>query len=274
MDEYLTDRDAEEAVQFIREQKGKPFFLNLWHYAVHTPIEPKEQWHSHFMQKSLPGNELHPGYAAMISSVDEALGRILATLDEEGLLERTLVILTSDNGGHTAYTANKPWRSGKGNPWEGGLRVPQVFFWPDKIEANSTFTGPVSSIDLLPTLCYLAGLDPELTGNVDGLNLIPAIRGEAPLEREALYWHFPHYRAYEDVRPYSIIRKGSWKLILEWEGSNRLYDLASDPAEQTDLSEKKPGMTQELVTELKNWLNGTNALLPRINPEWAEDVHP
>jgi arylsulfatase A-like enzyme len=269
-DEYLTDREAQEAVKFIREQKNKPFFLNLWHYAVHTPIEPKEQQRNHFLQKSLPENDLHPGYAAMISSVDEALGTIIETLKEEGLLKRTLILLTSDNGGHNAYTSNKPWRSGKGNPWEGGLRVPQVLFWPEKIKSGSEFTAPVASIDVLPTLCAAAGISVKETIEPDGINLLPYLVEDLPWERGDLYWHFPHYREYEDVRPYSIVRSGDWKLIRFWEGTLRLYNLKADPGEVTDLSDIEADKRKNLEKRLMNWLDKTNAATPEVDPDWMK----
>lgn len=270
--EYLTDREAEEAVKFIREQKDQPFFLNLWHYAVHTPIQPKEHWHTHFKQKTLPGKDLHPGYAAMISSVDEAMGRIMGTLKEEGLTEQTLIILTSDNGGHNAYTSNAPWRSGKGNPWEGGLRVPQVFYWPEKIKPGSQFSNPVSSIDFLPTICAAAGIDLEKDIEKDGINLWPYFEEEILWSREDLHWHFPHYRQYEDVRPYSIVRSGDWKLIRFWEGRIQLYNLRDDPAEERDLSGLQPETTETLLRRLNEWIKETNAVVPKKNPEWIEDL--
>lgn len=271
-DEYLTDREAIEAVRFIQANKSGPFFLNLWHYAVHTPIEPKPEYAGHFRDKESTSQQKNPSYAAMIKSVDDAMGLLMNTLEEEDLLDNTLVIFYSDNGGHNGYTSNAPLRSGKGNPWEGGIREPMVMHWPDRIKPGSTFAPAVSSIDLLPTLCRVAGADiPE--GLVpDGLDLYPAIAGEGEVEREDLFWHFPHYRAYEDVRPFSIVRSGDWKLIRFWEGYSELYNLAEDPSETRDLSADHPDRVIDLHSRLDKWLLETGARIPRINTGYVEDI--
>jgi arylsulfatase A-like enzyme len=271
-DEYLTDREAEEAVRFIRANRKHPFFLNLWHYAVHTPIQPEVEYEEYFKSKSSTDGQKNPRYAAMIKSVDDAMGRVMETLEEEGLIENTLVIFYSDNGGHNGYTSNAPLRSGKGNPWEGGIREPLVMHWPKVLDAGTEFTGPVSSIDLLPTLCNVAGVGvPENIG-VDGVNIMPALLDDQELSRDGLFWHFPHYRSYEDVRPFSIVQSGDWKLIRFWEGSNELYNLADDPSETDDLSSVNVKKVLELESMLDSWLLETGALVPRVNPEYVEDL--
>lgn len=268
-DEYLTDREAIEAARFIKTNKSGPFFLNLWHYAVHTPIEPKKEYTDHFKHKENASQQKNPRYAAMIKSVDEAMGKLMSTLEEEGLLDNTLVIFYSDNGGHNGYTSNAPLRSGKGNPWEGGIREPMVMHWPDRIKPGSTFNPAVSSIDLLPTLCGIAGAEIPEELVLDGLDLFPAIAEEEEVERKDLFWHFPHYRGYEDVRPFSIVRSGDWKLIRFWEGSVELYNLASDPSENNNLSSENPAKLLELQSKMDQWLMETGAKIPRVNPDFV-----
>lgn len=273
-DEYLTDREAIEAVRFIKEHKKDRFFLNLWHYAVHTPIEPKKNHLEYFESKVSESGQNNPKYAAMIKSVDEALGKIIATLEAENLLENTLVIFYSDNGGHNGYTSNAPLRSGKGNPWEGGIREPLVMHWPAQIRAGTTFEGPVSSIDLLPTLCGIAGVDNSAMPEVDGIDVFPAVVNNSETGRQDLFWHFPHYRSYEDVRPFSIVRSANWKLIRFWEGRVELYDLKKDPSETNNVAGENPEVLIQLESKLDKWLMDTGARIPRINAEFVEDMHP
>ena len=272
-DEYLTDREGEEAVRFIKSNRKHPFFLNLWHYAVHTPIQPEAEYEDYFKTKSPTNQQKNPRYAAMIKSVDDAMGRILETLEEERLLSNTLIVFFSDNGGHNGYTSNAPLRSGKGNPWEGGIREPMVMHWPKRFDGGTVFSDPVSSIDLLPTLCSAAGVELPEHIVVDGMDLMPALYDDQDLGREDLFWHFPHYRSYEDVRPFSIVRSGDWKLIRFWEGSNELYDLAEDPSESNDLSSQQVDKVLELESRLDNWLLETGALVPIVNPEFVEDLN-
>lgn len=271
--EYLTDREAAEAVQFIRKHKDGSFFLNLWHYAVHTPIEPREDYLRYFETVGSDSDQNNPAYAAMIKSVDDAMGMIINVLEEENILNNTLVIFYSDNGGHNGYTSNAPLRSGKGNPWEGGIREPMVMHWPDMIEAGTDFVSPVSSIDLLPTICGATHIALPKELNVDGINLMPFISNGESLLRKDLFWHFPHYRSYEDVRPFSIIRSDNWKLIRFWEGPIELYNLEEDPSESNNLSSSEPDKVIELEQKLDEWLLETHARIPRINPEFVEDLN-
>jgi arylsulfatase A-like enzyme len=204
--------------------------------------------------------------------VDDAMGRIMQTLKEERLDRNTLVIFYSDNGGHNGYTSNAPLRSGKGNPWEGGIREPLVMHWPEMLKGGRTFEAPVSSIDLLPTLCAVAGADLPQDLGIDGLNILPAITGEQDLDRQELYWHFPHYRAYEDVRPFSIVRRDDWKLIRFWEGPTELYNLREDPSETNNLSRREPEKVLELESALDQWLKETEARIPRLNPDFGNNT--
>ncbi|MCH7873262.1 MAG: sulfatase, partial [Planctomycetes bacterium] len=219
--EYLTDREADEAVAFIRENRAKPFFLYMAHYAVHTPIQAKPDLTEHYKRKAAT-NQRNPKYAAMVHSVDEAVGRIMTTLDELKLADNTLIIFTSDNGGLSTSkglngpTDNAPLRSGKGFPYEGGIRVPLIVRWPAVVEPGTTSDVPVTSVDYFPTVLAAAKIELPEQRDIDGVNLLPLLSGGRAPQREAVYWHFPHYRG--SVVPYSIVRAGDWKLIKRYEG--------------------------------------------------------
>ncbi len=257
--EYLTDRLGREAVDFIQQNKKKPFFLQLAFYSVHTPIQPPEENVSYFGQKEKTENHQNPAYAAMIHKVDENIGRVTSTLRELGLEENTIVVLYSDNGGLLRVTSNEPLRKGKGYAYEGGIRVPLVIKFPGGIKKGQIIDIPVTSVDFLPTFCEAASVRP---GQTDGKNLWPVlVSDKAQLER-SLYWHFPHYRG-NDIVPYSIIRQGDWKLIKRYEGKEfELFNLREDVSEKTDLAAKMPGKVLELNEKLEEWIKDTGAGVP------------
>lgn len=266
--EYLTDREADEAIHFIRTHKEGPFFMNLCHYAVHTPLQAKEGIIEKYRQKP-PDHQSSPVYAAMVESVDDALGKIMATLHELRISKNTLVIFTSDNGGLIMPNAtdNSPLRSGKGYPYEGGIRIPTIIYWQGKIKPGRTSDSPIISIDYLPTICEAAGVEPSLYAGVDGISLLPHVLNDKPLDREALYWHFPHYRL-EDIVPYSIIRKGAWKLIKRYEGMEfELFNLEEDMSETRECSGAHPEIVRQLNEDLEAWLNATEAKIPIAKEE-------
>jgi arylsulfatase A-like enzyme len=266
--EYLTDREADEAVKFIRSHKDKPFFLYMAHYAVHTPTQGKADLVAKYKAKN-PTNQKNPTYAAMVESVDDAVGRICSVLDELNLAERTIVFFTSDNGGLMSVTDNAPLRAGKGYPYEGGIREPLIVRWPKVIKPGTVSHELVISVDYFPTICEAAGAALPSERDIDGVSLLGHLKsnGKKRLGREAIYWHFPHYRG--DVVPYSIIRAGDWKLIKRYEGKTfELFNLKTDLSEKNDLSEKMPGKVKELDTKLSDWLRTTGAKLPRLNPKY------
>jgi len=264
--EYLTDRESDEAVRFIREQAGGPFFLNMCHYAVHTPLEAQEEIIAKYRQKE-PSNQKNPVYAAMIESVDRATGRIMTILDELNLSERTVVIFTSDNGGlQDISTDNAPLRAGKGYPYEGGIRVPLIIRWPEVVSPGSICRVPASSVDIFPTILQAAGIRLPLERPIDGESLLPLLEQNGELKRKAIFWHFPHYRG--DVVPYSIVRRGDWKLIKRYEGlPYELFNLREDLSEKSDVSSSRPEVVQELARLLEGWLKDTGAKLPRQDPD-------
>ncbi|MDG2207298.1 MAG: sulfatase, partial [Pirellulales bacterium] len=256
--EYLTDRESEEAIAFIRRNKDQPFFLYLSHYAVHTPIQAKKDLEVYFKNKPL-GNQKNPAYAAMIASVDASVGRVMAELEAQNLDEQTLVILTSDNGGLASVTNNAPLRGGKGMPYEGGIRVPLIARWPGKIAAESQTKTPVSSVDIFPTLLEAADLPLPEDPPIDGESLLGLMEGGEDPVREGLFWHFPHYRG-TDATPYSIVRSNDYKLIRYYDGGKlELYDLANDIGEQHNLINEMPERAKQLDVLLSKWLLGVGA---------------
>ena len=265
--QYLTDREALEAVHFIKKHRNKPFFLYMAHYAVHTPIQAKKELIEKYKAKK-PTNQKNPKYAAMVESVDDAVGKITAALDEFNLTDNTVVIFTSDNGGLWPFaTDNTPLRAGKGYPYEGGIREPLIIRWPVVVKAGSVCHTPVTSIDYLPTICQAAGLKPPIDRFIDGENLLPLLKQTGPLKRDAIYWHYPHYRG--KTVPYSIVRQGSWKLIKHYEGKRfELFNLKDDISEKNDLSRQMPEKVEALDTKLIAWLKATGAKLPKNNPDY------
>ncbi|MCA9200757.1 MAG: sulfatase [Planctomycetales bacterium] len=273
--DYLTDKLTDAALTTMRQFADKPFFLSLWYHTVHSPIEGKPEMVQRFTAKPKGQHHQDASYAAMIASLDENVGRILAELDELGLAESTIVVLTSDNGGvdmdvrgHVP-TSNWPLRSGKGTLYEGGLRVPLAIRWPGRTSADSICTVPVRSEDFFPTL--IAGCEIENTAQEnlgDGLNILTWLeKPETPAPDRSFHWHFPHY--YPRMTPASAMRKDRWKLIHYYEDDrNELYDLNQDPGETKDLSALQPQLTGMLRTELDRWRSEVDANVPTKNPNY------
>ncbi|MBC7360816.1 MAG: sulfatase [Candidatus Aminicenantes bacterium] len=263
-EEYLTDRDrlADETMNFTHQHKDKPFYLYLAHYAVHTSIEGRPDLVVKYQSKT-PTHQKNPEYAAVVEAADQAVGRVLENLDDLGLRDNTIVIFTSDNGGLIPLTSNQPLRAGKGYPCEGGIREPVVIRWPAKIPPGVELDEPISSIDYFPTSCEAVGVDLPPDRVIDVVSLLSLLTKGKPLKREALFWHFPHYRG-QDVVPYSIVRPGNWKLIKRYEGKTfELFNLKEDLSETTDLAETHPEKVKELDEMLTSWLKEVGAKLPR-----------
>ncbi len=262
--QYLTDREADEAVAFVGRNSARPFYLHLCHYAVHTPIEADPARLRHYRAKPKT-NQANAAYATMVESVDRAMGRILAALDEHGIADRTLVVFTSDNGGLVPVTDNAPLRSGKGTQYEGGIRVPLLVRWPGVIAAGCVDALPVTSVDWLPTIAAATGA-PLPGRELDGISLLPRLRDPgATMPGRRLFWHFPHYRG--ELGPHGIVRDGRWKLIEHHAGPRfELYDLAADLGERRDLAPAQPERVQALSAALHEHLAAVGARLPRPNP--------
>lgn len=270
-DDYLTDRFTDEAIRLIDAAAGRPFFLNLWYHNPHTPIEGRPALTAKYRRKLKPGlNHQNADYAAMIETLDENVGRIMAHLEKKGLAGRTLLIFTSDNGGYVnqykgqQVTSNAPLRSGKGSLYEGGVRVPLIAFWAGVTPRGAVIETPVISMDLFRTFAAVAGARGE-TG-VDGENLLPLLRDpRVRLDREALFFHYPHY--YPTTTPVSAVRAGDWKLLEYFEDDHvELYNLRADPGERDDLAQREPAHAARLREKLHAWRRSVGAQLPVSNP--------
>jgi len=251
--DYLTDRLAEAASDWIRERNGEPFFLYFPFYSVHTPLQAKPEKTARY--ESIPAGERQgkPAYAAMIESVDDAVGRVLETLGEEGLRETTVVGFTSDNGGFARATSNAPLRANKGSHYEGGIRVPLIMAGPG-VRRGQVSPVPVTGTDLYPTLLELAGLESRLHQHIDGVSLAPVLRDGGSLPPRDLFWHYPHYNRHPSSAPVSIIRRGPWKLIESLEtGRCELYHLDEDIGETIDRSSEEAARVEELTGALERW---------------------
>ncbi|MGE0757146.1 MAG: sulfatase [Pirellulaceae bacterium] len=270
--EYLTDRLAEEAVQYVRAQRDRRFFLYWPHFAVHLPIQGPEPLAARFRARVKPeGRHTNPVYAAMISSLDEAVGRLRATLAELGLADRTVLVFTSDNGGHIPTTSNHPLRYGKASCYEGGTRVPCIVHWPGVTQPGSVCDVPVITPDLFPTVLDMAGISADAARQTDGVSLTGLLRQTGKLNREALYWHYPHYQLYQrgGTTPYGAIRQGDWKLIEVYDDMHvELYNLADDPGEQRDRAAERPDQVANLRRRLHAWRESVGAQMPSPNPNY------
>lgn len=267
--DYLVDRLAEEAEKFIRESADKPFFLVLSHYAVHTPLQGKPDKIAAYEQIAEGERQGKPAYAAMVESVDDCMGRQMRTLRELELDRQTLVIFTSDNGGFARATDNSPLRANKGANYEGGIRVPFIIKWPNHTRAGSVSHEPVISTDIYPTVLAATGQELRPHQHVDGKNLVPVLTG-GRLDRDAIYWHYPHYNQHPQSFPSGVIRAGDWKLIEAYEtGKLSLYNLADDIGEANDLSSTEPAKVAELHANLDAWRESVGADPMRPNPEFA-----
>lgn len=273
--EYLTDRLTDEAVKFIREHRDRPFFLYFPHYGVHTPLQAKSEMIARYEKVPEAQRQGKPEYAAMIESVDESVGRVLATLQELGLEKNTVVIFTSDNGGFYNATSNAPLRANKGAYYEGGIRVPLLIKWPGVTTPGWVSAEPVTSSDLYPTCLAAAGLPLRPNQHLDGHSLQPLFTGAASLGRKSLFWHFPHYNEHPSSVPSSVVRRGPWKLIETFDPEGvELYNLADDLGETNNLAAANPELAGELRRELDAWRQDVGAEMMRPNPDYDPSVPP
>lgn len=268
--EYLTDRLTEEAVKFIRDNRARPFFLYFPHYGVHTPLQGKSKLVAKYEQIPASQQQGKPAYAAMIESIDQSVGRVLTTLAELKLSNKTLVIFTSDNGGFANATSNAPLRANKGAYYEGGIRVPLLVKWPGGQQAGRLIDQPVISTDLYPTCLAAAGQPLRPHQHLDGIDLSSLIFKSEPLADRSLYWHYPHYNDHPSSVPSSVIRKGAWKLIETFDPEGlELFDLANDLSETKNLAHSQPARVAELHRELEAWRREVGA--ERMHPNPAYD---
>jgi arylsulfatase A len=257
---YLSDALAEDAVAWIEQNQAKPFFLYFADHSVHEPFDPKPELLAKYQRKTATGLDrgITPEYAATCEAADQSVGRIMAALQRLGLDDNTLVIFTSDNGG-LPYVVN-PLRGSKGLLYEGGLRVPGAVRWPGVIPAGKVFNEPVLGMDFMPTILDAAGLALPATQPTDGVSLMSQLRKGAPLNRTAIFWHFPCYIGKGE--PMSLVRAGDYKLIEKFAGPTyELYNVKADPSEANDLVREEPAKLEELKSMLSKWQQDTGAFL-------------
>lgn len=275
--DYLTDRLTDEAIKFIEANKGGPFFLYLPHHAVHTPIQAKERLIEKYKKKEPDDIHNNPTYAAMIESLDQGVGRLMAKLDEPGLRDNTVVFFFSDNGGYANATSMVPLRGSKGMLYEGGIRVPMIVRWPGVARPGGVCEEPVIGIDFYPTMLEMAGASKPSGHVLDGVSIVPLLRGEKALNSRAIFWHFPAYlESYNEKQwpwrttPAGAVRQGDFKLIEFFEdGEIELYNLEDDLSEKKDLAKTMPGKAEELHRMLIEWRKSLNAPVPaEKNPQY------
>jgi arylsulfatase A-like enzyme len=286
--EFLTERLTEEAIQIIKNWKDNPFFLYFSFYQVHTPLQASESLIKKYRQKAIQNglpnrteeifaeeeqnflidkprlvrqHQTHAVYAGMVESMDTAVGRVLETLKNENLLDNTIICFVSDNGGlatsEGSPTSNLPFRAGKGWNYEGGIRVPFVIRIPNGVPKVSDF--PTITTDFYPTLLDLAGIPLKPKQHIDGVSLKSILENKEPPQRDALYWHYPHY-GNQGGFPSSVVRLGNWKLIQRLEdGRTHLYNIKDDIGEKNDLADKHPKKVAELQNLLFDWYQKVDA---------------
>lgn len=278
--QHIEDRMAKEASAFMEKHKDGPFFLNYWMFSVHAPFDAKAELIAKYKGAIDPKDpQRSPTYAAMIESMDDAVGTLLDTLDRLKLTENTIIVFYSDNGGNmynevdnTTPTSNSPLRGGKASMWEGGVRVPCIVSWPGNIAPASSSDQIIQGSDFYPTFLEILGLQTKPDQKFDSISILTALKG-GTLEREAIFTYFPHDPPIPDWIPPSVsVHQGDWKLIRIFHGGEngahrwKLFNLAEDIGEASDLSAKLPERVEAMDTLIEKFLQDTHAVLPVLNP--------
>lgn len=280
--DYLTDLIMEKTMAFI-DTVSSPFFLYYAPYAVHTPIAPVENLIDKYRQKPGSNGQNNVEYATMVENLDRNIGLLIAKMRNTEMLDNTLIVFTSDNGGLYGVTKQRPLRAGKGSYYEGGIREPFFFVFEDRIMANSESDIPISNLDIFPTILKYTGIHNSRL-QLDGNDLSPILEGKVAELNRPLYWHFPIYlQAYDTsdnetrdslfrTRPGSVLRNGDWKLHYYFENNDvELYNLAQDIGERTNLALEEPKRKDEMLNDLKSWWKKTKAPIPtKLNPEYRD----
>ncbi len=280
--EYLTDRLTDESLKFIEDNRGKPFFLYFPHYAVHTPLQAKDSLVQVFENRKPDGGQKNPVYAAMVKSLDESVGRVMDKLKELNLLDNTIVIFMSDNGGYGPATSMAPLRGSKGMMYEGGIREPFIVSWHGMIKKNSTSGYPIIGTDMFPTILSMTNSKSSKNLQLDGIDLKNLfLQNQTPAIRP-LFWFFPAYlERYRGMNslwrttPAAAVRYGNWKLIRFFEdGREEFYNLKDDIGEKTDLSAVHDLKRLQLAKILDEWIDETNAPVPTMkNPDFNQQAY-
>ena len=300
--EFLTDRLTDEAIKLIKSHdKEKPFMLDLWYYSVHVPIDAKAEQIEYFKEKAkrmgldkkeaFAEGEFYPvehkkdqrvmrrlfhsdpDYAALIYNVDLNVGRLVAALEEEGLMEDTVIVFTSDNGGLATSmgspTCNAPAKEGKGWIYDGGTRVPCFVVWKDHIREGSSCDTPTTTPDYFPTYLELAGVKNPDGNEIDGKSLASLWNESADMPERPIFWHYPHYSGHGGTPGASVIL-GRYKLIQFFEEMEvELYDLIDDVSESHNLVDEMPEKASEMLKMLHDWQSSIEALMPERNPDFV-----
>lgn len=297
--EHIDERMADEAARFIAARRDRPFYLNFWLYSVHSPWNAREDHIRDFAARADPAaRQRNPLYAAMVRSLDDAVGRLLDAVDAAGVAGRTIIVFTSDNGGW-AYqprasdppgrtdvpaTSNHPWRSGKASLYEGGTREPLLVVWPGQARAGTTSDALFHSTDHYPTLLAMCGLAPRAGLVLDGVSQVPVLRGVGRV-RDRVFCHFPHGSPPQAAEipgflPGTYVRRGDWKLIrfhaANADGSDRLelYHLGEDPGETENRAAARPDLARELDALIDGFLRDTEAVVPVRNSAYRPGAAP
>ena len=284
--EHIEDRMAKEAVSFMKANSDKPFFLNYWMFSVHAPFNAKAKLIEKYRKKiAANGDTLAaqrcPTYAAMIESMDDAVGTLLDEIDRLGIADNTIIVFASDNGGNmynwvdnTVPTSNAPLRGGKASMYEGGVRGPCLVVWPTVVSANSRSDQPIQSCDFYPTILEMLNLEAKPNQSFDGMSIVPTLRGQSQ-QRDEIYTYFPHSPGIPDWLPPAVsVVKGDWKLIRLFQNGEsgdhrwKLYNLTQDIGEQNDLSLDQPERVKTLDQLIETFLIDTEAVLPTANPNF------
>ncbi|QDV41871.1 Arylsulfatase [Stieleria neptunia] len=302
--EHLPIRLAQETANFISENQSDPFFAYLAFYSVHTPLlapeslvkkyqekakrlgletqeafaDEEQVWPNAKQPRRVRTLQAHATYAAMVESMDRAVGIVIDRLEALNLMDETIICLTSDNGGLSTSegspTSNLPLRGGKGWVYEGGIREAFMMHAPMIKDAPDSCDVPVVSTDFYPTLLELAGLPTKPEQHLDGVSLVPLLKGETELDRDAIYWHYPHY-SNQGGFPGGAIRIGDWKLVERYEdGRVHLYNLAEDVGEQNDLADQHPERVERMRKKLHRWYQDVDAKFLRAKDNGPQPWQP
>ena len=267
--EFLTDRLTDEAMNWVSENKEEPFFLYLPYFTVHIWLETKPELKAKYIEKARQGNYrslTNPVYAGMVETLDHNVGKIIKTLKDQNLLENTIVVFYSDNGGlhkdeseNTPATDNGIYREGKGHLYEGGIREPLIFFQKNRISEGRKSEAVVTTEDIMPTLIDLCNFE---VPPAEGKSFASHLLANEPVETRPVYWHYPHY-SYQGGQPSGAIREGDYKLIEFFESNAvELYNLKSDPGEKTNLAADNVAVKNRLLNKLHQWQKDVNAQMP------------
>ncbi len=279
--EHIEDRMAAEAVAWMEKNRDRPFYLNYWMFSVHAPFDAKQSNIERHRSRVNPHDPQHsPTYAAMIESMDDAIGTLLDALDRLQLADSTIIVFTSDNGGNmyneidgTTPTSNAPLRGGKATMFEGGTRVPAVIVWPGITTSGGRSDALIQSEDYYPTLLDGLNLQPVEGQTFDGASVLPVLRGAALPDNKAVFQYFPHSPGVPDWLPPAVsVHRGDWKLIRIFHGGeNRahrylLFNLLDDWGEKNNLATRRADLVAELDALIDKFLADTKAVVPVPNP--------